>query len=139
MNIRGAFLAMVEAQNAHYDQINISFESGIHPLFDPYLDAIKSEPTGQLIEYLSTSMPTVEHVSYIWTFHDAKGLVRLLPDTDFLDRGYFAFAEADSNLAGISLKDGKVYSSVCSDGLEFEANSIVDFIGVSRERWLNDT
>lgn len=95
------------------------------------------------MQYLSTSVPTDDYHSAMYTFLSADSIAAICGSEGIqcIEAGYFAFAEADSRYVAVSLKDGKVYSSTAGFEREAvpEAESIKQFIDMSRQRWVDLT
>lgn len=121
------------------------FEKKIHSTLLPFLSRFPQPLPVELREYLETSMPVKDFISYQWTYLSADRIAELLGPEGLpycLDKGYFPFAYSDSLVAAISIHDGKVY---CSYGFEdedqvyYEAESIKEFLEHSRKSWSDDT
>ena len=118
----------------------VKFEKGISPVLRPLLDRIEGPIPKELIQYLSTAVPTEDYQSYCHTFLSADSIARDngIDGYPCFDAGYFAFANESGTCVAVSLKDSKVYSS--AEGFEtynteLEADSIKQFIESSRQTW----
>jgi hypothetical protein len=115
-----------------------TFKKGVPAILKPHLNALSRTAPAELVEYLSTSVPSEDYQSYMWTFLSADNINDVNSDIEAIQHGYFIFAVADSNFAALSLKDGCVYSAYnFEDHIEHEANTIKQFIDLSAQEFMD--
>jgi len=126
------------------DFVRPQFEKKINSGLLPFLDRLPQPLHKELREYLETSLPTKDYISYQWTYLSADSIAELLcPDGIpwCVDKGYFPFAYSDGYIAAISSQDGKVYCSYGffdDDQVHYEVESIKEFLDHSRKSWADE-
>lgn len=123
------------------DFVRPQFEKKINSGLLPFLNRLPQPLHKELREYLETSMPIDDYISYQWTYLSADSIAELFKDPvpECLEAGYFPFAYSDGYIAAISSQNGKVYCSfIFDENISYEAESIKEFIDHSRLSWEED-
>ena len=134
-----------------YSLLNLSdidrpeFEDGINPVLLPLLDQIEKPLPGELLDYLSTSMPKKRYLAYHWTLLPAEEIATLNSDSEIdiasMENGYFIIAWTDYGYGAVSLKDGRFYvgHGFSNDGSSpyCEAESIADLLRKQTQAWVD--